>query len=712
MFESTRHADESLSADKRSGLQSASLQTRWLAIIGLVIQACLLGYVSGTRLFSVVIALLAIVAAVNPWRINLRKSLHLWLYAFIAIGFALYHFVSPIQISIEDPLFYPTQSHILARILMSIQLVALFLRNEKDRPPLWLAGMGALCLPFAVNLPLGYTDHHTILIGITAYICVLALFGNTWRMRTVSTSRYQQWSRAVILSITLTTSLLLGAGSALALQRYEKKIEFFLEDYLGFGPRSVRPGFTIGNRLNDVSHWKTTLANEIALRAISDKPPGYLRGVVFDTYNVPRHWNQSWMVWSNEDESSPLRKTKPPYGLPGLKNDGLLFSVIEQPQGPFSTIDLWQKDRRGLFIFAPLETAYVSVDNGSILRESHGTLRASLGERQTTYTLITTGSLPPILLDERLRQRTTSIDTMLSPRITQLADELFHECKTNSEKIAQVQRWFHDHFEYRLGIDIPRGEDPLTYFLTTKSPAHCEFFATGTAVLLRLAEVPTRYVVGYVATERNDVGGYWVARNKDAHAWVEAYDDSKQQWVIVESTPAAGIPQPRTASSWSQTLDTFRLYWARLQSLFRNLRVGRSFQKLWDHIWSIPGLVTISLVLVSPFLWRNRRLPHWTRRRDDSHLKSMHAVLTKLDRHAKHKNCERQADETLLQFSSRIRAGGDDPNWSHSLADCYDLYTTLRFRSQTGPDAIVQLENALAQVPTRLPSDDEHQTIT
>ncbi len=699
MFETTRHAGESLSVFKRADMRIASTRTRWLAIVGLLIQACLLGYVSGVRVFPVTITLLAVIAGVTPWRMPLSKSLQLWLYAVIAIGFILYHFVSPVRIMIEDSLISPIQTHIVARILMGVQLVTLFLRNEGDRPPLWLAGMGAMCLPFAVNSPLKFTEHHTLLIGIIAFIGVMAMFGNEWRIRTVTTSQLRQWPRAIILALTLTTSLLTGAGSALALQHYEKSIEFFLEDFLGYGPRAARPGFTIGSRLNDVTHWKTTQANEIALRAFSDEPPGYLRGIVFDTYNVPRQWNNSWTVWESEDESYPLQQTEPPRGLPGVKKDHLLYSVIEQPQGHWATIDVWLQNPRGLFVFAPLETAYVSVDRGTVLREFHGTLRVSERPDQSTYSLITTDTLPRQLLDEKLRKRATTLDTLLSPRITQLADELFADCGTNREKIDRVQQWFQDNFEYRLGIDVPGREDPLTFFLTTRSPAHCEFFATGTAVLLRLAGVPSRYVTGYVATERNDVGGYWMARNKDAHAWVEAYDDRKQQWVTVESTPAAGIPQPRAASLWSQTFDAVQLFLARFTNLARNYRVGEMLQRLWGLIWSIPGLVTLSLMLISPLMWKNRRLPHWTRHRDDARLKSMHAVLSQLDRLAKHHNRERQSDETLLQFARRLRKSDDGSVGSQSLADCYDLYCSLRFRGQTGPEAIDQLEDALARVP-------------
>ena len=48
---------------------------------------------------------------------------------------------------------------------------------------------------------------------------------------------------------------------------------------------------------------------------------------------------------------------------------------------------------------------------------------------------------------------------------------------------------------------------------------------------------PTRYVTGFYVTESDPIASNgWIARNKDAHAWVEAWDADKQTWRIVEST--------------------------------------------------------------------------------------------------------------------------------------------------------------------------------
>src|SRR5690606_29862000 len=115
---------------------------------------------------------------------------------------------------------------------------------------------------------------------------------------------------------------------------------------------------------------------------------------------------------------------------------------------------------------------------------------------------------------------------------------------TTAEKIRAVESFFHNNFTYDDGSQMSMGRARLSQFLAMRTPAHCEYFATATTILLRLANVPARYVTGFVVTGQNPLDGTYYARGKDAHAWVEAYDEELQSWVIVESTPYEGVPTP------------------------------------------------------------------------------------------------------------------------------------------------------------------------
>ncbi|UDQ97201.1 transglutaminase-like domain-containing protein [Lentisphaerota bacterium WC36G] len=79
---------------------------------------------------------------------------------------------------------------------------------------------------------------------------------------------------------------------------------------------------------------------------------------------------------------------------------------------------------------------------------------------------------------------------------------------------------------------------PLDYFMFEAKDGHCEMFATATALCLRLLNVPTRYITGYMCEEKTPFG-YYVVRQRNAHAWVEAYDYETKTWYKVENTPDA-----------------------------------------------------------------------------------------------------------------------------------------------------------------------------
>lgn len=91
-------------------------------------------------------------------------------------------------------------------------------------------------------------------------------------------------------------------------------------------------------------------------------------------------------------------------------------------------------------------------------------------------------------------------------------------------------------FEYSL-TDLPVGQNQLEKFLFVKKKGNCEYFATTMALILRINGVPSRVVGGYRTSTYNQLGKYYLVKQKDAHMWVEAYIDG--QWVRFDPTPPA-----------------------------------------------------------------------------------------------------------------------------------------------------------------------------
>ena len=91
--------------------------------------------------------------------------------------------------------------------------------------------------------------------------------------------------------------------------------------------------------------------------------------------------------------------------------------------------------------------------------------------------------------------------------------------------------------------------DPVEDFVSNHHMGHCEYFASALTLMLRSQGIPARMVVGYKGGEFNYVGNYFVVRQQDAHAWVEAY-------LKPEEIPADAIcPEERHAGGGWLRLD-------------------------------------------------------------------------------------------------------------------------------------------------------------
>ena len=83
---------------------------------------------------------------------------------------------------------------------------------------------------------------------------------------------------------------------------------------------------------------------------------------------------------------------------------------------------------------------------------------------------------------------------------------------------------------------MPRdATDFVRWFLKDAERGYCVHFASAATVLLRAAGVPARYVTGYMVTAEH--GQTVTVTGKNAHAWAEYYDESRNIWVVLEATP-------------------------------------------------------------------------------------------------------------------------------------------------------------------------------
>jgi len=125
-------------------------------------------------------------------------------------------------------------------------------------------------------------------------------------------------------------------------------------------------------------------------------------------------------------------------------------------------------------------------------------------------------------------------------RARDLARELRQGLAPDAPQHRIVERFRSDlaaRFKY-LAPGTEGGARSLQQFLDGR-PAHCEYFATALAVMLRVERIPCRVVTGYRSEEWDPDGGKLTVRAHHAHAWVEVLDP-EAGWTTVDATPAVG----------------------------------------------------------------------------------------------------------------------------------------------------------------------------
>ncbi len=133
------------------------------------------------------------------------------------------------------------------------------------------------------------------------------------------------------------------------------------------------------------------------------------------------------------------------------------------------------------------------------------------------------------------------------PRLQDLAERWAGAETTPTAKLDAIERHFQEEFRYARSVPEFGGPDPVLDFLFLNKSGHCEYFATGMVLIARAAGIPARFVAGYRVAEETPFG-YYVVRERNAHAWVEAWVPGRG-WTTRDPTPESFLPQNREHQS-------------------------------------------------------------------------------------------------------------------------------------------------------------------
>ena len=570
---------------------------------------------------------------------------------------------------------------ILAEYVMLVQLVQLFWRREGGTT-VFFGLSGGMVMMFAGDHAARGWEYPAYQGMVVAYVICLAMMMADYRNRS-RLSGVRRGSAIVVVNLILVIGSL-SAGTSFGLYYYQDELDAAIANMAypidDFGGVRLDQEVSLGSVAKAQIEGRT----KVALRIESENSPGYMRANVFDRYESPD--------WIN---SSPMREVRPVYwnDATGVQRFPLeALSELKRPDAQLSELVVWPDADGGRDIFTQLDTAFVELEHASMSADLHDTAHSDGRRTGAQYRLYVDNAkrgapMPAEMLEDYLK-----VPDSIGPEIRDTAEEIFADAHSSDAKALKVVQYFVEHYAYEIGIQVPRGEEPLNYFVREQAAAHCEYFASASVMLLRLGGVPARYVTGFLAMERNSVGGYWIARSRDAHAWVEMWDG--KQWVIVEATPTAGVPHQGMVTESDHASDAWKLRW---QQWREGLMSGQAYRWVVGQIQSFLewlrgfilsplgiGIVGGGVLIVV--------LRSWVRKRRGSHVviqerDELGCLLERMEHWLASRGLRREQAETLTQFAERIEEdstlhGLDD----REIAGWYREYVALRYDPHTKAD--------------------------
>jgi hypothetical protein len=501
-------------------------------------------------------------------------------------------------------------------------------------------------------------------------------------------SRYFAYCCSVVLVVVMT------GVTTTAYNRYYTTIEQMMSFVAGSRnasrivfPNDVDLRRTVGPKGRD--------SQRVVLRTASESPPGYLRGRVFTSYDRGR--------WQFEPGVSIL----PSVGDEDLAIRAFFRDVErEQVDDQHKVVDILPAGNMySDVLFATGDSVVVELVAESITNSADGVLEVKEHDLAAGYalrskTLRQDSAYNSALQNSDVDDRYLALSDDMAVALAPLADAIFAGAPEETErKVRYLCSYLQNTYDYELGVDLGSSAlDPVLVFLNEAKRGHCELFATSAALLLRTQGIPTRYVTGYVCMEPHPSEGYWMARLGDCHAWAEAWSAERGEWVMLEATPASGIPDGATKGSsmsrmWEHLVVSVEHLFSQVKRGYFARAMFYFFARVGGFLnWSFLGsgaVVAWPLLLLALFVcWRLYQRLHLDRLPPPPppRLRDLQPIFDRLVQHLAAHQISRGVSTTIGELIERIKET-DSPALAGADAILLD-YQSLRF----APDMVSEVE--------------------
>jgi len=260
--------------------------------------------------------------------------------------------------------------------------------------------------------------------------------------------------------------------------------------------------------------------------------------------------------------------------------------------------------------------------------------------------------------------------------IRELAQRVIRPDRRLDVNLASLAAFFRDDdFAYTLR---PGRVRDLPEFLFEERRGFCGHYAAAAANLLRLGGIPARIVTGFRGGEWNPWLRTLTIRDSDAHAWVEAWDDSAQIWHRFDPTDtvAPGETARIAGNMKPENWPWYRRGWSYVQAqvtvMMAHLTQGLSWM-MSSEAWEYVQPVLSGILLLVVVIWMIRRYRRQTKG----------GILDKLESRTTGSTRARKAGETPLAWLARLTENTKDPNEKEVLQEFATAYEKGVYRAQS-----------------------------
>jgi len=486
--------------------------------------------------------------------------------------------------------------------------------------------------------------------GYVYYICVAIFF--TWALWHVRSKRVSSFLWVIAVFITILSGFAGHNGIRMASVKISQLVMEYYDNYYNLNP------FKTFTALGEIT--KLKLSDKIIFRtSFDDYTPGQSYLLHNASYN--RFAISNWFVTSKYEAIEPAQDNTSWQINPFVENSKKMTAYFRLIKNR-AVLSL----PAGVVSIAEMKTGACEKNSMQSVRIEDG---PSLIKCVVSYTDELSFGAKPYDHDLLIPKKEL-------PAIIRIARELGIADKSDKEILISIKKYFLKNYTYSLDLK-GKGKytTPLLNFLNNTKAGHCEFFATASALLLRQANIPARYVTGYIAHEYSRIEDQLIIRQRDAHAWVKVFING--QWENFDTTPPSFLITDSQTIKSSLIEDLLSFVGFKLSQLRHE--TGTKLMKKYGFWLTLP----LGLILFFRLKGANKikRVRMQTSAKDNQQQKSNEASFYLIEMGLSNKGYPRYEYETYFAWIERIGYHFNSKTTKNTLQTLLRLHNKKRFSS-------------------------------